>query len=389
MSTRRHSTRDAIVGVVVALAVFIFAVAVFSIGSEQRLWSRKAAYKIRLPNTGGLQIGAPVRLAGVQVGTVTDIQISPDPNRAEIDITLKVDATVEPRIRADTQASLKVLSLLSGDKYLELTTGSPGEPLLPPGSYVGVPEAMGFEELQALGATIADDLKEITSSLKVILDQLQDRDTIIGQALFDPNFGDETLGNLKQAVIASNHILQRIDSGEGLLGRLVSDKEFAASAMSGIEGSLKRIESLLARLEDEKGTLSQALAPGGSMATSLANIEKSTQTLLSLLEDLKEGKGVAGKLMTDEALADEVLGNLRQATRDLKEILEKMNRGEGTAGAFINDPQIYQDLQDVLRGIKSSRILSGMIRHYREKGEKERSKEEEKMHATESGKEGL
>lgn len=385
MTERKRTRRDLSVGVVLALAALIFAIGIFSIGSEQRLWSRKAAYKLRLANTNGLQVGSPVRLAGLQVGSITDIVLPEDPNRNEIDVVLKVDSAVESRIRADTKASLKVLSLLGGDKFLELTSGSASQPVLPPGSYLQVPEEMGIEEFQALGASIADDLQGITQGLKIVLEQLQNRETFLGQALFDPNFGRETLANARGMMISANSIMKKVDGGQGLAARLLSDERFADRTIQGIEGSLSRIEIVLGRLADENGVAMQALAPDGSVSKILRNLQGTSETLLRTAEELKTGKGIAGRLVSDDAYAEEVLGNLKKVTSDLKEITEKLNHGEGSAGAFINDPTLYRDLHDIIHGIQKSRMMSWLIRHYREKGEKERMKEEEEGKKSQEG----
>jgi phospholipid/cholesterol/gamma-HCH transport system substrate-binding protein len=369
----------------------VFAVGIFSIGSEQRLWSRKVGYRLRLANTNGLQVGSPVRLVGVQVGAVTDIVLPDDPNRSDIDVILRVDSAIAKRIRGDTTATLKVLSLLGGEKFLELSPGSPTQPELEPGAYIQVPENMGIEEFQALGASIADDLQGITKGLKVVLEQLQNRETFLGQALFDPNFGKETLANVHDAMASGTSILRKVDQGEGLAGKLLSDREFADRTISGMEGSLSRIEKLLDRLADENGVAMQALAPDGSVSKILRNLQETSATLLGTAEALKAGKGIAGRLVSDDGYADEVLGNLKKLTSDLKEITEKLNHGDGTAGAFINDPSLYKDLHDIIHGIQKSKMMSWLIRHYREKGEKERMKEEQeekKSQETPSG-EGL
>jgi phospholipid/cholesterol/gamma-HCH transport system substrate-binding protein len=382
--------RDITVGIVVMFAAVVFAAAIFSIGSEQRLWSPKVAYKIRLPNTNGLQVGSPVRLVGVQVGSITDITFPDDPNRNDIDIEMRVDASIQQRIRADTTASLKVLSVLGGEKFLELTPGSLSQPVIPPGSYLSVPQAIGIEQLQEIGAGIADDVAGITASLKVILDQLQDRETLLGQALFDPNFGRETLGNLKESMITTRNLLTRIESGEGLAGRLLTDRKFAETTLASLQGSLQHIESLLARVTDEKGPIHQALAPDGTLAASFRNVEESTGAMKDMVKGLRDGKGVASRLINDEAWANDVLANLRQTTAKLNSILDKVDRGTGTAGAFINDPGIYQDLRDVLRGVQESKFMSGMIRHYRKKGEKQRIEEQAEPQGQERGsREGL
>lgn len=389
MARRGSTARDVSVGIVVAVAASIFAFGIFSIGSEQRLWTRKATYRLLLPSSEGLQIGAPVRLAGVQVGTVTRILLPTDPNRVDIEVEFAIDRAVASRVRADSEASLKILSLLGGDRFVELTPGSAGEPELPPGSVVPVPAEMGLEQLQALGATIADDLRGITGSLRVILEQLQNRDTVLGQALFDPEFGREALGSLGESMVASRDILRSLEAGEGLAGRLIKDKAFADETVAGVEGSLARIESILARLEDEEGALARALDPNGPLNTILENLQSSSESLLVVTEGLRDGRGVAGKLMADDEYAEEFLEDLRAAAHGLREIVDKLNSSEGTAGALLNDPGIYRDLHDVLRGVKKSKVISWLIRRYREKGEKARIKEEEKMLEQTAAGEGL
>lgn len=379
MKRGTERARDAAVGIVVTLAAVIFAAGIFSIGGESRLWARKVSYMLRLPNTGGLNVGSPVTLAGVQVGTVTGIELPADPNRFAIDVEFSVDSEVQGRIREDTEASLKILSMLAGDKFLELTPGSPSLPALEPGAYVKVPEALGFEEMQAIGATIAEDLKDVTASLAVVLRQLQDPNTFMGQALFDPNFGKHSLANVRESIESTREVIERIEQGRGLVGRLLSDEEFATEMVVRMEGTMGRMEALLERLGAEDGALMRALDPNGPMSDILANLDTSAAALARVTGDMEEGEGLAGRLFGDDPYAEELLENMRQATRDLRDISGKLNRGEGTAGAFINDPAIYEELRNVLRGVRESRVMSWLIQRYREKGEKARSQEMEEQ----------
>ncbi len=377
MKRGAERARDAAVGVVVTLAAVIFAAGIFSIGSESRLWASKVAYKLKLPNTGGLGVGSPVTLAGVQVGTVTSIELPADPNILAIDVEFTVDSAVQERIREDTEASLKILSMLAGDKYVELTPGSPSLPALPPGSYVKVPQALGFEEMQALGATIAEDLQEVTASLAVILNQIQDPNTFLGQALFDPNFGRHSLASIRESIDSTREVIKRIEQGRGLVGRFLSDEEFADEMAARMEGSMARMERLLDRLADSDGALMRVLDPNGPMSDILRNLDSTAASLNRITGAMEEGEGLAGRLLSDDPYAAEVLENMRQASRDLRDIVGKLNSGEGSAGALINDPAIYEELRDVLRGVRESRVMSWLIRRYREKGEKARIREME------------
>ena len=72
MANNRKS-RAFSVGALASLALVIFAVAVMAISKESRLFVPKVRYWTLFENTSGLTEGSPVRLVGVQVGTVENI----------------------------------------------------------------------------------------------------------------------------------------------------------------------------------------------------------------------------------------------------------------------------------------------------------------------------
>ena len=55
--------------------------------------------------------------------------------------------------------------------------------------------------------------------------------------------------------------------------------------------------------------------------------------------------------------------------------MQKLDDGDGTAGAFINDPLLYQDLENVVRGVENSAVTSWFIRNRRKSGEKSQAEE--------------
>ena len=103
------------VGFLVAFAGVIFMVGLFFIGSEQKIFARKQEYTVRLDNVSGLAEGNPVKISGVTVGVVKDINLPRDPKKKDVDITLMVDKKYSDRIRSDSRARLKKLGLLAGD----------------------------------------------------------------------------------------------------------------------------------------------------------------------------------------------------------------------------------------------------------------------------------
>ncbi|HZI93059.1 MAG TPA: MlaD family protein, partial [Patescibacteria group bacterium] len=368
-------TRDLAVGIVVLLALLILTVGIFSIGSQQRMWVKKTGYHLRVKDANGLQNGSPVRLAGVQVGAISDVSIPVDPNQSGIEVALAIDQAYQDRVRQDSVANVRILTLLGGEKYIELTPGSPAVPALPPGSYITVPESFGMEQLGELSAGLADDIQSISNNVRIILETVQKQEGVVGRMLLDPNFGQETFNDLSESARLMKESMKKVNSNDGLVGRVLNDREFAQQTTESIKLSLSRLEILMQKLTADDGVASRALDPNGKVAASLDNIHQATADLRDFTAGLKEGRGTVGRLVGDEKYGDEVLENIRKISSDLAAITNKLNKGDGSAGALINDPQVYEDLKSVLRGVQQSKMMGGLIRHYRKKGENRQQKD--------------
>jgi len=101
------------------------------------------------------------------------------------------------------------------------------------------------------------------------------------------------------------------------------------------------------------------------------------EALAAATEELATGEGTLPRLMKDREYAADFLDELQGLIRHLRSAAEKLDAGQGTAGAFINDPQMYQDLENVVRGVKSSKITSWFVRNRRASGEKQAEDEAE------------
>ena len=84
----------------------------------------------------GLAEGNPVKISGVTVGVVKDINLPRDPKQKDVDIQLMVDRKYAERIRTDSRARLKKLGLLAGDSYVDISPGNPKFDALEPGAMI-------------------------------------------------------------------------------------------------------------------------------------------------------------------------------------------------------------------------------------------------------------
>src|SRR5207249_11648274 len=158
-----RATKEISVGAFVSIGLILFAVGVMAISKEQRLFARKAKYWTSFDNTSGLAEGSPVRLVGVQIGTVAEIEFPENIRESKIKVVFSVDRAYAKRIREGTQALLKSLTYLSQDKYIELTPGDPDRPLLPSNGFIEPGVSLGEEHIHQ-SQRIADGSNELAAA---------------------------------------------------------------------------------------------------------------------------------------------------------------------------------------------------------------------------------
>jgi phospholipid/cholesterol/gamma-HCH transport system substrate-binding protein len=144
------------VGAFVLTGAVVLGIVLFTIGTGRHLFGETYHLVARFPDIAGLAVGAPVRLAGVTVGTVTRIAVAEELQVRTIEVALAINRAVQARIREDSVASIQTLGVL-GDKYVELTMGTETRPPLSPGAEVtAVPPPNLYAWMQRGEAMLTD-----------------------------------------------------------------------------------------------------------------------------------------------------------------------------------------------------------------------------------------
>jgi phospholipid/cholesterol/gamma-HCH transport system substrate-binding protein len=219
----------------VVLILFLFGAGVFIIGSHQKYFQRQYTLWASFSNISGLIVGAPVNLAGLTVGRVNSIIFPEDPHDKTIKVELKINKSVQKRIREDSLANIQTMGLL-GDKYVEISLGSPDKDILRDGDYIKSSNpfdlfayATKLEEAINVVNTILIDVKEISG-------QIRGGKGLLHGILYDPAGGelidnlsvasgslDNLVKDLSSAAHSVNNIVKKVERGEGSLGGIIND----------------------------------------------------------------------------------------------------------------------------------------------------------------------
>ena len=327
MEKKALSWTELRVGLVVIASLVILAVTTLYIGSTGGTpWAATYHVKALMSDVNGLKEGAPVRVGGVEVGTVTKVDFAADAS-GMVEVEMRLDRRVKPRITTQSTVTLGAMGLL-GEKAVDITPSSKGVPIEDGGLLAGVAEDP-FKGLLS-------DASDSTTHLKKILSRMDAGEGTIGKALRD----EELYSRMVDVSVRLQQVMNKLESPSGPLGRLVNDQEMARQLASAVRG----IDSIVARVDQGKGNLG-ILSKDEELATGLKSL---TRSLNDIAAQLQRGEGSAGKLLTDDAL----YRRLDSVSTRLDALVTKVEKGEGTAGRIVQDPALYENLNAAAKDLR-------------------------------------
>jgi len=316
------------VGTLVVVSLMVFAVGVFFISGEAGFFTRKYTLKTYFAGAAGLRGGSQVRLAGIPVGTVERIRISPfvDPVRA-VEVSMRVPRGYQDQIRADSEASLETAGLL-GEAYVDISRGSPDQPAVPPNGEVKSRQEADIKRIMANTNDVVSNLRNLSARLNDITEQIQKGQGSIGQLIYNDAFHNR----LSETSDSVQRVVARMEKGEGTVGKLMADETLYKRTVESID----RLNRILDDVEHGQGSLAKFI----NDPSVFDNVNKLVARADTLMENINEGEGTLGKLAKDPQLYNRMNDTLDK----VNVITARIEKGEGTLGKLSTDPTLFQNL---------------------------------------------
>jgi phospholipid/cholesterol/gamma-HCH transport system substrate-binding protein len=270
------------VGLFMFVSLVILAALLLQFGKGTNLFRPTKTILLRAPNVGGLKIRAQVLMAGVQVGTISDIKLGPQ--GTNVTIWLKIYANYE--VHKDARFALETSGFL-GDQYVAIMpTKNQGDV---------------FHDQDVAEAEAPFNIQEVARSAGSFLRRVEETADRLNDAIADIRrlaLNDQTLTNLSIAVGNLRTVSERaISAVDGLNGLVLSN----APALSTSGSNLVIFSEQLTNFGAD---LSQLLATNSpTLNAAVKNIESSTIILKNLLLDVQAGKGLAGNVLQNPQLS--------------------------------------------------------------------------------------
>ncbi len=322
-------------GVFLVGGVVLFAVGLFLIGSRKQLFSSHFKVYTELSTMDTLQSGATVRVAGMDAGQVTAIQIPNGPS-SKFRLTLQVDEKFHPMVRKNSVASIENAGMV-GSKYIEIAQGSADSPECPRGGTLPSKQSAGMGELMRQGSAIANDVQATIKDLH--------------------KNADETLESFTST---ARHVDGLIVSARGNVERIASNANHITADVRQITAGVRQGQGVAGQLLTNQTVASNIDATIAQAKQTSANAEQASSKIDAVISNFQQKD--LGDIHQTLSNTSDMTGQLDQA---FGTFLAKGNNNQNTAVALRNTVQDAQqavtNFADDTEAVKHNFFLRGFF----------------------------
>jgi|GEM_PF-570703 len=336
---------------------------IFTLGNLKDMFQEKKNLRILFKFTGGLDIGAPVRYSGLDVGKVVGIELEDAKTEDGLDL-VAVLTEIDPSIivKKNSGASIKTSGLMGG-MYIDIRSGTRNaEPLGPGESLVGqesfelakIGDMMSEIVLQTsrfiditdrLAADSRETLKLVQGSIgnfdkafnenrPVLQESIENFSKVSAELadLLNENSADlrKSINNIASSTGEIDNILtSQKDDISNTIAHVASGSESLDNILTGNGKNIEKIIAQTLHLTQEIDGLLAESRPG--VTRLISAMEKDTHSISSNIDsatDNLEKTLVQGSNMLAENRRNikELIKNLRSTSEDMKSLVAELQR---------------------------------------------------------------
>ena len=296
-------------------------------------FTKKILIRSYFDNAGGLSEGAPVRLQGVDIGSVSRIQVVADPDKrlTPVEVTMKLSTMYRNNLRSDSVTSLATAGVL-GETYIDINSALARGPEAKDGDVFATRDTPDIQDVVRASQGTLQNMDALVKRLDRILAFVESGQGSIGKVIYDPSL----YNRINSTVTQFQGVVNQLSAGKGTLGKLFYDDELYRKANTTVD----KINAMIDDLDAGNGTAGKLLKDPSlynNANESIANVKK-------LTDDINAGKGALGTLAKDQEFANK----LKNTMAKVSDLTDRIDSGQGTIGKFVQDPAVYDNTNKML-----------------------------------------
>lgn len=286
-------------GLMVAIGLVLFTVAIYYLGSQQNLFSSTVTVKSYFSDVRGLVEGNKVRYSGITVGTVSQIRIISD---TTILVEMAVDKNIVKYIRKDSKVTISSDGLM-GSKLISILPGTAQAGPVTEEDFLQTERTVDLQDVLEDAKKFTQEGLQITKNLLEVSEKMNEGNGDLAVLLNENTItsklnktGDELLAFTTNAREISEHVT----NGKGDLGRLINDTT--------ITGQLNNVMQNLNEITSKTDSL--------------------TMQLLLFTNELNTGNGIASRVVYDTVLANQLDTTIVKVNKGIDDLQDAANTVE-------------------------------------------------------------
>ncbi|MBI1312174.1 MCE family protein [bacterium] len=305
------------VGLFVIAALSVVGVLIFQFGEVRDLLTERYEVLVHFESAPGVLVGSPVRINGVQIGTVGNIHL--DQNSGGVLLTLNVEQKYH--LRADSQPFLQ--QSLLGDTVVEISPGRSDAEFDRRSILHGKPPF----DMTAMVQKMDRQLEMTMESFEATSREWQ----LVAKnlnGLVETNRGNlnVVVERTAKSLDAFSLTMQRAAQTFDTANRVIGDPQTVQNLRKAFAG----LPQIVTETQQTITAMRQTVA---SINGNLKNMEGVTQPLA------KHTTSIVVRL-------DRSLANLEELTGELRDVAQIAAKSDGSLKRFLSDPSLYDDLEN-------------------------------------------
>jgi phospholipid/cholesterol/gamma-HCH transport system substrate-binding protein len=320
-------------GAFVILGVLMFTGVLFLIGERRLLFEDRFELYTEFSKLGQIESGSIVRVAGMNAGEVTEIQVPSSPE-GKFRVKMEVRDDLHQLVRTDSIASAQTEGLVGGI-FVSIASGSGEAPQVAEGGTIPGREPFSMADLLAQASeTIARvnmSVEQLTGDLETTIGEIKVATQDAHQLFIDITPQIQSIAENGNRISAdTQQLIASVRAGEGTIGKLLNDDTLYVRARE---------------IADETKTV-------------MANVRQVSDEARRAISDFRSKDGPAQGLFGDMRTT---LTQAREATADLADNMEAMKHNFLLRGFF--NRRGYFDLN----AISPAQYRSGVLENGKRK----------------------
>ena len=262
------SLEGARLGIFVFIGTVLIIAAILLIGNRDSLFVDTITVKTYFTKVEGLKTGAPVRLSGYDIGSVSDLSLVED-SEGKVLVEMRIEESVKNFIRLDSRATIASEGLV-GKNIVSITPGNVKYEVIKDGGFIKSKDPVNIQEIIEESRGVMANLREVTEDFA--------------------------------------EISSKVNEGTGTVGKIFNDDELYYAAVNLTKTADQSLATMTGKLDEVTSYITDI---GEGINGVMENVDSAVVDIKQITHKINNGEGALGALLTDESVYDSVKATIQ------------------------------------------------------------------------------